>query len=381
MRIVLTGLLTVAAASVATAQKPETWLTRLGTDTVAFERFTRTKDRLEGEFVVTVPRLRINKYLVSFNPDGTVKEYDYSSRAVVEAPGAQPPVTGIAVFEGGAIRVILTRGTRTDTSRVTATAGAVPNALYAWGLFGLATQAARRAKGDSTVIEQYGLGARQVSRTAIVRRGDSLVVDFFQLPMMVKADGNGRPQAVNGAHTTINVLAERVERLDLAALTESFAARERAGQIAGALSTRDTVVATVKGAEFWVDYGRPMKRGRRLYGGLVPYGEVWRTGANAATQIRINKALEINGTPIPAGMYTLWTLPAPLGVKLIISKQTGQWGTSYDPAQDLARVDAGVEKLEPQVERFTISVADAGALGELRFDWDSTRWVVRFRVP
>jgi len=256
----------------------------------------------------------------------------------------------------------------------------VPNAFYGWGLFGLATQAARRVSGDSTIVEQYGIGARQVTRTAIARRGDSLVVDFFQSPMMVAVDANGRPSGVNGARTTVKVLARRVDGLDVAALTESFVARERAGQVAGALSTRDTIVTTVQGTAFWVDYGRPMKRGRQLYGGIVPFGEIWRTGANAATQIRFDKPLEVGGTVVPAGTYTLWTLPTRDGVQLIVNKQVGQWGTSYDSGQDLVRLDATVEGLASPVERFTISVVESGGHGELRFDWDRTRWVVKFRA-
>ncbi len=120
MRILTILLLLVGAASAASAQQPETWLTRLGNDTVAFERFTRSGDRLEGEFVVTAPRVRINKYLVVFNSDGTVKRYDYSSRGAVEAPGVPPPVTGTATFGEGAIVAIVDRGSRVDTSRVAA---------------------------------------------------------------------------------------------------------------------------------------------------------------------------------------------------------------------------------------------------------------------
>ncbi len=381
MRVLhLVGLLATGMSASAGAQKPETWLTKLGNDTVAFERFTRTGDRLEGDYVVVVPRLRINKYLVSFNPDGTVKHYQYSSRAAVEAAGAPPSVEATATFGDGAVVALITRGGRTDTVRVAA-GHALPNALYAWGLFGLATEAARRIPGDSAVVEQWGIGARQVTKTAVSRRGDSLAVDFFGSPMMVAADARGRPSAVNGGRTTVKVLAARVDRLDLSALTEAFAARERAGQIAGALSPRDTIVATVRGAAVWVDYGRPSKRGRQLYGGIVPYDQVWRTGANAATQIRFDRPLQIGGAAVPAGTYTLWTLPTTRGVKLIINKQVGQWGTEYDPSRDLVRVDADVEKLDDLVERFTISVVDGANQGELRFDWDHTRWVVRFSAP
>jgi hypothetical protein len=207
-----------------------------------------------------------------------------------------------------------------------------------------------------------------------------MAVDFFGSPMMAKVDGDGRPMGVNGARTTIKVMAERVNRLDLPALTEAFVARERSGQVVGPLSTRDTAQVTALGAQLWIDYGRPSMRGRQIFGGVIPYDQVWRTGANAATQFRTDRALNFGSTTIPAGTYTLWTLPTTRGVTLIFNTETGQWGTAHDPTKDLARVGLDVERLDDPVERFAISVVEQGGSGELRFDWDHTRWVARFKV-
>ena len=379
--LVVTIALGVGSVATALGQQTETWLTRLGADTVALERFSRTKNRLDGELVVIAPKVRITKYTVLFHADGTVRRYQLSGRPGVGGSGAQPSVEATAAFGGGTITASVTRDAKTDTSRVAAGAGALPNTIYAWGLFGLATQAARRTRQDSVVLEQYGIGAKQVSKTAVVRRGDSVAVDFFGLPMMAKTDPRGRLLGVDGGRTTVKVLAGRVTGLDLAGLTASFIARERAGQAIGVLSSRDTVTAQVGAAAIWIDYGRPAKRGRQLLGGIVPYGEVWRTGANAATQFRVNREIELAGQPIPAGLYSLWTVPTPTGVSLVINRQAGQWGTEFDPAQDLGRYPLVVRPLQASVERFTISVADLGGAGEIRFDWGEVRWVAPFRVP
>jgi hypothetical protein len=364
----------------AQAQRTEYWLTRLGNDTVAFERTVRSAGRLEGEFVVITPRVRINRYNVLFNPDGTVRRYEYSSKAGLDGPGAAPPATAVTEMEGGAMWVIVTRGARTDTTRLTASQHPLPNAFYSWGLFGLATQAARGLRADSVTIAQWSVGARAVASTAVVRRGDSMAVDFFGSPMMAKVDGDGRPTGINGGRTTIKVMAERVNRLDLPALTEAFVARERSGRVVGPLSTRDTTQVTVLGAHLWIDYGRPSMRGRQIFGGVIPYDQVWRTGANAATQFRTDRALGFGSTTIPVGTYTLWILPTTRGVTLIFNTETGQWGTAHDPTKDLARVGLDVERLDDPVERFAISVVEQGGAGELRFDWDHTRWVARFKV-
>jgi hypothetical protein len=143
----------------------------------------------------------------------------------------------------------------------------------------------------------------------------------------------------------------------------------------GPLSVRDTARSTLGGAEVWVDYSRPQKRGRQIFGNVVPWNTVWRTGANAATQLNTPVELVIGGATVPAGKYTLWTLPTPSGWKLIINKQTGQWGTEYHPEQDLVRVDAKVEAVPTTVEQFVIAFEPIGAAAPtaITFTWDKTR--------
>jgi hypothetical protein len=128
------------------------------------------------------------------------------------------------------------------------------------------------------------------------------------------------------------------------------------------------------GQKINIDYSRPSAKGRKIYGELVPYGEVWRTGANEATTFVTEKDIDVGGTKVPAGSYTLYSLPSEAGWKLIINKQTGQWGTKYDQAQDLARIDLKKESLSAPVEQFTISFEPArGNATVLRLDWENTR--------
>jgi hypothetical protein len=145
-------------------------------------------------------------------------------------------------------------------------------------------------------------------------------------------------------------------------------------------SPRDTTRASVGGATVVVDYGRPSKRGRDIFGGLVPYGEVWRTGANQATHFVTDKPLMFGSLMVPAGTYTIYTLPGSTSWKLIINKQTGQWGTAYDQAQDLGRVDMKVEKLAAAVEQFTIKVVPNASGGVVRLEWDTSAATVPFMV-
>jgi Protein of unknown function (DUF2911) len=134
--------------------------------------------------------------------------------------------------------------------------------------------------------------------------------------------------------------------------------------------------ATLKfddGRTVTIQYSRPSMRGRKIFGGLVPYDEVWRTGANSATSLKTDVDLNIGGANVPAGSYTLYTLPGMNSWKLIINKQTGQWGTDYSQSQDLARVDMKVGELSSALEQFTISFDKTGGnAATLKLEWANT---------
>jgi Protein of unknown function (DUF2911) len=135
-----------------------------------------------------------------------------------------------------------------------------------------------------------------------------------------------------------------------------------------------TAEVTLKGKKITIDYSRPSLKGRKVGQELAPYGKVWRTGANEATALNTEVDLNIGGVKVPAGKYTLYTLPSEGSWKLIINKQTGQWGTKYDQSQDLARVDMKKSALPQSVEQFTISFDKKDeTTADLNLDWENTR--------
>jgi len=132
-------------------------------------------------------------------------------------------------------------------------------------------------------------------------------------------------------------------------------------------------VTFADGKTITIDYSRPSMRNRKIFGGLVPYDQVWRTGANAATSLKTAVDLNIGGTTVPKGSYTLYTLPGMSSWQLIINKQTGQWGTEYDQAQDLARVPMKVTQPPSGLETFTISFEkNGGNAATLKLEWENT---------
>jgi hypothetical protein len=128
------------------------------------------------------------------------------------------------------------------------------------------------------------------------------------------------------------------------------------------------------GRTITVNYSSPRMRGRKIFGDLVPFGEIWRAGADDATTFVPNLDVIVGGKTVPAGKYTLFTLPTPTRWTLIISKQTGEWGIPYPGEQyDFARMEMKVAKLVSPLENFTISFDQTGTSCAMKLDWESTR--------
>lgn len=134
------------------------------------------------------------------------------------------------------------------------------------------------------------------------------------------------------------------------------------------------------GKTITTDYSSPRMKGRKIFGGLVPYGEVWRTGANSATTFVTTADVEVGGKTVPAGSYTLFTVPNPDKWTLIINKKTGEWGIPYKyQGDELARIDMSVSKTPSPLENFTISYEKTGSGCTLQIAWDTTMASVNVR--
>jgi hypothetical protein len=128
-----------------------------------------------------------------------------------------------------------------------------------------------------------------------------------------------------------------------------------------------------------IDYSSPRAKGRKIFGeasekALVPYGQIWRTGANDATTFVTDTNVTVGGKAVPAGSYTIFTEPKADAWSLVISKKTGEWGTDYPgEKEDLVRVPMTVSKTSAPVENFTMAFDQAGSKCTLRIEWENTR--------
>jgi Protein of unknown function (DUF2911) len=128
------------------------------------------------------------------------------------------------------------------------------------------------------------------------------------------------------------------------------------------------------GKSVTVDYSSPRAKGRKIFGSLVPYGKVWRAGANEATTLVTASDISVGGKTVPPGDYTIFAIPAEDKWTLIVSKKTGEWGTAYPgPENDLARIDMKASKTSAPVENFTIAFDQSGNGCAMRMEWENTR--------
>jgi len=361
----------IVAASIFAQQDSGAFVVRLGNDTLSLEQYKRTATQLRGEFVIRSPRTVHRIYTADLNADGSIRRIEVITHNIGGGPG--PAETkGTFEFVGDSAIITNARG----DSTVAVPRGTVPYILHVYGLVEQVGRQARATGRDSVALSAVTSGSQTSGGYLKKRGGDTLVFNFTegQLaglgPFTFRLDRQGRLVWLTGKGSTVQVEVERVASIpNLGALTTAFATRPL-----GQLSVRDTARATVAGGELWVDYSRPMKRGRVIFGDVVPWNMPWRTGANAATQFNTSVDLVIGGAAVPAGKYTLWTLPTSTGWKVIINKQTGQWGTEYHAEQDLVRVDAKVETLAQPVEQFIIGFEPSAATPTtITFTWDRTK--------
>jgi hypothetical protein len=322
----------LALPDLASAQLPDSaaFVTRLGRDTLVVERFVRTAGRIEADVLMRAPTTSRNRYSLDLTP------------------AAELPFIDMAhwPFEAALLRL--------------------------------------RASGASRDTIPMVAGSRAIRFAFATVGSDSVTITHpLRGTMRARVDAEGRLLGLDAGATTRALVVERRPWMELDAIEAHWRAADAAGRGVGALSGRAEARGTIGTATITVDYGTPQKRGRAIWGALVPYGQVWRTGANRATHLTTDRDLVLgdgaNTLVVPAGTYTLFTIPEASGGTLIVNSQTNQNGTQYDATRDLGRVPMRPRALRASVEAFTIALSGERGRGELRLQWDAREYVVGVR--
>ena len=382
--LLLVACLGLVVAACATEPEQVAFVETLGNDTVSVVVYSRTANGFEGKLLIRSPMTQVAHYKATLTPDGYVSTMNIEWTTPPENPDGHPPHTFNIAIEGDSATVEVTGAPNAGTMRMAAPAGAIPTAGKTPMSYAVLEQAVRQAVaagGDEYPVHFIVPARGRISPNAIQRVDEDVIsFDFFGSPFYARITPDGEILHRSGEHTTMKVVGERASDVDFDMLAADYAARDARGEGMGPASPQATVQVEAGGANLEVVYSRPAKRGREIWGGLVPWEEVWRTGANAATSFTTDRDLVIGGAAVPAGLYTLWSVYTPESAQLIINKQTGQWGTQYNAEQDLVRVDLTKQDLPHPVDRFTINIeaTDDGAM--LGLTWDSVRYLVPIEV-
>lgn len=353
------------------------FVTRLGYDTLAAERWVRSGNVIEAEVVLRAPRTTYARYRMVVGASGQVEQWSGRVWAGFDTTAAPVLVESVT---SRADSIVVER--RRGDAAAQRTAGAAEARVLPfidmvhWPY----EVALTRMRGDS--VAQPLLSGTRPSVFTLRRVAPNRIAIRHPTrgTMHADVDTRGRIVSLDAAGTTRAVVVTRQRWVDVPALAREFASRDAAGRSFGELSGRGGGEFTLDGATVKLDYGTPVKRGRAIWGALVPYDRVWRTGANRATHFSTSADMTIGDLSVPAGDYTLFSIPAADGGVLIINRQTGQNGQTYDPARDLGRVPFRMATLAEPVEVFTISVEPRADGPALRLMWDDRELYVPVRV-
>ncbi len=357
------------------------YVTLLGNDTLAVEKFEKADNSVSAKVVLRSPRTSLKSYELSLTDNGGIEEMTITGFDLESGFDSEGVLERSYKRNGDSLEVsVLTNDGSYRIIKSGYEEGILPFIDMVHWPFEIAFNNAMETTADS--IDQRLLTGSRAS-TFIVAKidSDSMTIRHPSRGVMgVNVDKNGNIIELDASQTTRKLTVKRKNDIEINSIAKRFAASDKQGNPFGSLSGAIEEEFTIGNTVVNVSYGSPQRRGRDLFGGIVPFGERWRTGANRATHFKTSSDLKIGSLDIPAGEYTLFTIPEKEGGVLIINKQTGQNGQTYDQERDLGRVPMTVSKKEDSTEGFTILVEEEGSGGVLKLVWGNTVYSVKFDI-
>ena len=381
-RIGLGFILVVPAGALAQASQTGAFIVRLGTDTTAVERFTRAGNTYQVEQALRSPRTSLRHTHLELTPSGEIATLHLMFHRIDNPAGPLLASTKLSDVRADSATVEIQRGDSTNSRRVAARPGGIPSLAQSFLAYELAAMRMRASGADSmavTLVNPTGDPTPVIARRVGT---DSMTFTLPFLTYRAHVDPSGRIMRLYQPRGTS---VERVANVDVNGVANAWAALDASGKAMGPLSPRDSVSARVGDATVKIHYARPGKRGRVIFGDIVPWDTVWRTGANDASILTTDRDLVIGGTVVPAGSYSLFTIPTRSQTRLILNRETTRngeplAGTDYDVSKDFARIAMSTKSLATPVQQFTIEITPRGNReGVLRLAWDDREMSVPIR--
>ena len=382
MRIVLSiicfsFLCSSCASSTEDAQQAG-FITLLGADTLAVEAFTVSDNRVEASVMLRTPSTTLRRYVMDLTEEGHLDRLETTITTYTDEE--QPSSRSVLVASDSGFSMTTFENGEEESRSLEAPASALPFLdMIHWPFDLVLPKAYASADG---VYEQSLLTGRRAQLFEIRRlSADSMTIKHpFRGTTGVNVNDTGHITFLDAGNTTRKLKVTRIASVDVEAIASHFGQLDQSGSPFGPLSGRGETLANVGTANIRIDFGTPSKRGRDIFGQIVPWSAVWRTGANRATHFETDQDLHIGDVLVPAGTYTLFTIPEPDGGTLIINTQTDQGGTTYNSDLDLGRVPMTRTMLDETVEVFNISIVNSESSDMLRIAWDQSAFSVPVRI-
>lgn len=362
------------------AQQPfsGSFVARLGEDTVIVETYNLTHNHLYGKAFLRYPEDQVGVFNFHFYPDGSIKHYtiaymnpdsSYVANGIAGASCANDTCTWFSAWHNSENEYENTHSAK----HLDFIGGWTPTlSLIEWNCMRLLKSGKKTL--PMILLNDY-IGTREIA----LYKGEKdtiLLGGPFLEYTKITTTNEGKIKTYDGTGTPWNYLVTRHELLDV----DVFAKRLSKTPKIGIPSPEVTVGYALHGDSIFLSYGRPAKRGRKIFGSVVPFDSVWRTGAGDPTKITLPYSIKIGKKTIPRGTYSLYTIPTPNKWKLIFNTDLKQWPTDPNRSADFAEVDIPVRKPSQMAERFTISIVPAKKGGSLLFTWDETEAIAAFEV-
>ena len=352
----------------------------LGKDTTAIGNY-----ELKGyNFAITVADLTeavtVSRLAGTFFPNGELKTASGNMYKPVPGKDSQVLVSYKLYYENDTTYMEIRRSNTVITRKYPVRI-MVANSLGGYTLVympALLVNFAPEKDGDSLLSHHIVFNS---ARNFLIRKvsagqysAGSSVMGMFSLSL----DKKGDLRSIDGTGTSWNIKGTVVPTLNMDSVITANVAKDQRHPHAAIINKLDSVETTVGGAMIKIRYSRPAVRGRVIYGEIVPYDRFWRTGADAATKLTISQAIYFNGKELPAGEYSIFTLPSKNGWTIMFNKESNIWGTEYKAENDVLRVPMSTAALPENVELLTIAVVPTDKGGRIEVSWEKLSASVAF---
>lgn len=357
-------------------------LYKLGADTTAVQQFEYNRYQFKTSLVFLTGGVTRCDAVGELDPSGDLKKVTSTTYQLNINGQWLETFKGENTFSGDSTIFTSTTPSGKVTKRAFLGKGIVANgtdlgSFYTFPFMGFF---APTQIGDTLIHKQLSLNT---SRKFMVYRYQADKVKIGSTLMgyiHLTIDKQGRLLEANAVGSSLNFIAT-VNRTANAVVLDQVAKRHVSKETLVARTFRDTVSVNYQTSKVDIDYWRPYRRGRTIFGATVPWNRTWRTGANNATQLRTNATLLFGNHQLSAGNYGVWSLPTETTCDLIINRNATAWGTDHDPSADIFRVSMKVERLSTPIEILEIKLIPlVGQQVKLVIEWDTYRASTEFKI-